>query len=120
MPTSPPGTAAPCRHDCSRSSAATPGQKTSTAETPPVTAAATERRIRIVAVAILVAVSFPLWYGGMRLRGGRGLLDHSPIDQHTRQARAWLQGHLDLPGAPGYLEIADKDGLFYNSFPPTP
>jgi hypothetical protein len=56
----------------------------------------------------------------MRLRGGHGLLDHSPIDQHTRQARAWLSGHVDLPSAPAYLEVADKDGLFYNSFPPTP
>jgi hypothetical protein len=56
----------------------------------------------------------------MRMRGGRGLLDHSPIDQHTRQARAWLQGHVDLPSAPGYLEIAEKDGRYFNSFPPTP
>lgn len=82
--------------------------------------AAAERRRRLVAVVILVAVSFPLWYGGLRLRGGRGLLDHSPIDQHTRQARAWLSGRLDLPAAPGYLEIAEKDGLYYDSFPPTP
>lgn len=56
----------------------------------------------------------------MRLRGGRGLLDHSPIDQHTRQARAWLQGRVDLGAAPAYLEIAEKDGRYYNSFPPTP
>jgi hypothetical protein len=72
------------------------------------------------AALVLVAVSFPLWYGGMRLRGGEGLLDHSPIDQHTRQARAWLEGRLDLPSAPAYLEIAEKDGRYYNSFPPTP
>ena len=80
----------------------------------------TWRDPRLRAAAILLAVSFPLWYGGMRLRGGSGILDHSPIDQHTRQARAWLQGRVDLPSAPGYLEIAEKDGRYYNSFPPTP
>jgi hypothetical protein len=73
-----------------------------------------------VAALALVAISFPLWYGGMRLRGGSGLLDHSPIDQHTRQARAWLEGRVDLISAPAYLEIAEKDGKYYNSFPPTP
>jgi len=72
------------------------------------------------AALVVLAVSFPLWYGGMRLRGGSGLLDHSPIDQHTRQARAWLEGRVDLLAAPAYLEIAEKDGRFYNSFPPTP
>jgi peptidoglycan/LPS O-acetylase OafA/YrhL len=69
---------------------------------------------------LLFAVSFPLWYLGMRLLGGQSLLDHSPIDQHTRQARAWLDGRLDLAGAPKYLEIARYDGRFYDSFPPTP
>jgi len=48
------------------------------------------------------------------------VLDHSPIDQHTRQAQAWLAGRLDLPGAPGYLEIARYHDRFYDSFPPTP
>jgi len=61
-----------------------------------------------------------LWYAGVRLRGGSGVLDHSPIDQHTRQAQAWLSGRLDLPGAPGYLEIARFRDRFYDSFPPTP
>ena len=65
-------------------------------------------------------VSFPLWYAGVRLRGGTGVLDHSPIDQHTRQAQAWLSGRLDLPGAPAYLEIARYQDRFYDSFPPTP
>jgi hypothetical protein len=69
---------------------------------------------------LMAAVSFPLWYGGMRLRGGSGILDHSPVDQHTRQARAWLQGRLDLPNAPAYLEIAEYEGRYYDSFPPTP
>jgi hypothetical protein len=68
----------------------------------------------------LFAVSFGLWYAGVRLRGGSGVLDHSPIDQHTRQAQAWLAGRLDLPGAPGYLEIARYHDRFYDSFPPTP
>jgi len=65
-------------------------------------------------------VSFVLWYAGVRLRGGSGILDHSPIDQHTRQALSWLSGRLDLPGAPGYLEIARYQDRFYDSFPPTP
>ena len=69
---------------------------------------------------LLFAASFPLWYLGMRLLGGESILDHSPIDQHTRQARAWLDGRLDLPGAPRYLEIARYGGRFYDSFPPTP
>ncbi|HET7746407.1 MAG TPA: hypothetical protein VFM29_03845 [Vicinamibacteria bacterium] len=83
--------------------------------------AATSRRPPLWAVmALLVAVTFPLWYGGMRLRGGSGLLDHSPIDQHTRQARAWLAGRVDLISAPAYLEIAEYQGRYFNSFPPTP
>jgi hypothetical protein len=69
---------------------------------------------------VLLAVSFPLWYAGLRLRGGKGLLDHSPIDQPTRQAAAWIDGRLDLDKAPEYLEIARYHGRFYNSFPPTP
>jgi hypothetical protein len=68
----------------------------------------------------LLAVSFPLWYAGLRLRGGKGLLDHSPIDQPTRQAAAWIDGRLDLEQAPEYLEIARYGGRFYDSFPPTP
>lgn len=71
-------------------------------------------------MALLAAVSFPLWYAGVRMRGGRGVMDHSPIDQHTRQARSWLQGRVDLPSAPGYLEIAEYGGRYFNSFPPTP
>jgi hypothetical protein len=77
-------------------------------------------RAAFIPYLLLLAVSFPLWYAGLRLRGGKGLLDHSPIDQQTRQAAAWLEGRLDLPQAPDYLEIARKDGRFYNSFPPTP
>jgi hypothetical protein len=69
---------------------------------------------------VLLAVSFVLWYAGVRLRGGSGILDHSPIDQHTRQAQSWLAGRLDLPGAPAYLEIARYRDRFYDSFPPTP
>ena len=65
-------------------------------------------------------MSFVLWYVGVRLRGGSGVLDHSPIDQHMRQAQSWLDGRLDLPGAPGYLEIARYRDRFYDSFPPTP
>lgn len=89
-----------------------------TAGAPAATRQAAPRLLAVVA--LLAAVSFPLWYGGLRLRGGRGILDHSPIDQHTRQARAWLQGRLDLPAAPAYLEIAEHEGRYYNSFPPTP
>jgi hypothetical protein len=69
---------------------------------------------------LLFVVSFPLWHAGLVLRGGHGLFDHSPIDQHTRQAQAWLAGRLDLPTGPGYLEIAEYEGRRYVSFPPVP
>lgn len=75
---------------------------------------------RLRPFAVLLLVSFPLWYAGLILRGGKGLLDHSPIDQHTRQAMAWLEGRIDLPEAPDYLEIAPYGGRFYDSFPPVP
>jgi len=69
---------------------------------------------------VLFLVSFPLWYAGLVLRGGKGLLDHSPIDQQTRQASAWLSGRASLAEAPEYLEIADFEGRHYVSFPPVP
>ncbi len=75
---------------------------------------------RLQAGVLLFVVSFPLWYLGMRLRGGESLLDHSPIDQDTRQAEAWLARRIDLPKAPRYLEIAQYQGRSYDSFPPTP
>ena len=89
----------------------------------PATSTETERpslRSRLRPFVTLLVVSFPLWYTGLILRGGRGLLDHSPIDQHTRQAQAWLAGRIDLPDAPEYLEIASYGGRFFVSFPPVP
>jgi hypothetical protein len=75
---------------------------------------------RLRPLGLLLAVSFPLWYAGLLLRGGQGLLDHSPVDQHTRQATAWLSGRISLERALEYLEIADHEGRFYVSFPPVP
>ena len=75
---------------------------------------------RAAPYALLLLVSFALWGAGMKALGARSLLVHNTKDQHTRQARAWLQGRLDLPNAPSHLEIARKDGHLYNSFPPTP
>jgi hypothetical protein len=70
---------------------------------------------------VLFAVSLPLWTVGRWLRGGESLLAHNPIDQHTRQARAWLAGRIDLSRPPeDLLEIAHYRGRFYDSFPPTP
>jgi len=77
-------------------------------------------RAAVLPYLALLAVSFPLWYAGLRLRGGKGLFDHSPIDQPTRQALSWRHGRLDLEQAPDYLEIARYGGRSYNSFPPTP
>ena len=77
-------------------------------------------RSRLRPFAILLVASFPLWYAGLVLRGGKGLFDHSPIDQHTRQALAWLEGRIDLAEAPDYLEIAPYAGRFFDSFPPVP
>jgi hypothetical protein len=82
--------------------------------------AAGPERFRLRPFALLLLVSFPLWYAGMRLRGGKGLLDHSPIDQQTRQAAAWLEGRVDLARAPEFLEIAEFGGRSYVSFPPVP
>lgn len=75
---------------------------------------------RIPAALALLVASFSLWRLGMDLRGGRGPLFHSPADQHTRQAIAWLHGRIDLESAPPDLEIAEYRGRYYNSFPPTP
>ena len=89
----------------------------------PATSTETEPRAlrsRLRPFAILLFASFPLWYAGLVLRGGKGLLDHSPIDQHTRQAMAWLEGRIDLAEAPDYLEIAPYAGRFFDSFPPVP
>ncbi|MFI5183397.1 MAG: hypothetical protein ACHQNV_03285 [Vicinamibacteria bacterium] len=70
---------------------------------------------------LLLVVSLPLWTLGRWLRGGESLLAHNPIDQHTRQARAWLVGRIDLPRPPeDLLEIAQYHGRYYDSFPPTP
>lgn len=79
-----------------------------------------ERLLEKLLPLLLLAVSFPLWYAGMRLRGGTSLLDHHPVDQHSRQAKAWLEGRIDLEEPPGTLEIAQYKGRFFNSFPPTP
>jgi hypothetical protein len=68
----------------------------------------------------LLAVSFPLWLFAVRQHGGGGVLDHSPVDQHARQAQAWLQGRLDLGKKQKYLEIAEYRGRYFDSFPPTP
>ena len=79
------------------------------------------RRLRgLVPYALLLLASFALWALGMKLLGAPSLLAHNTKDQYTRQARAWLQGRLDLETAPAHLEIAQFDGRFYNSFPPTP
>ena len=91
-----------------------PGLATSTKTERPVLGS------RLRPFAILIALSFPLWYAGLILRGGKGLFDHSPIDQHTRQAMAWLAGRIDLKDAPDYLEIAPYGGRFFDSFPPVP
>ena len=68
----------------------------------------------------LFLVSFSLWWLGAELRGGRSLFEHDVIDQHTLQAMAWLEGRLDLGRSPKYLEIAEYEGRYYDSFPPTP
>jgi len=70
--------------------------------------------------ALLLLASFGLWALGMKLLGAPTLLAHNTKDQYTRQARAWLQGRIDLDSAPSHLEIARFDGRLYNSFPPTP
>lgn len=78
-------------------------------------------RLRRVAPYLVLAIgSFLLWYGGTALRGGRSLFEHAVIDQHTLQALAWLEGRSDLGRKPRYLEVAEFEGRYYVSFPPTP
>jgi hypothetical protein len=78
-------------------------------------------RLRRHAPCLALAVgSFALWYGGTALRGGRSLFEHAVIDQHTLQALAWLEGRVDLGRKPRYLEVAEFEGRYYVSFPPTP
>jgi len=69
---------------------------------------------------VLLAVSFALFAAGLRAAGGKPLLQHTPYDQHTLQALAWLEGHVDVVGDPERLELAEYQGRQFNSFPPTP
>lgn len=69
---------------------------------------------------VLALGSFLLWFAGAALRGGRSLLEHAVIDQQTLQALAWLEGRTDLGRKPRFLEVAEFEGRYYVSFPPTP
>lgn len=75
---------------------------------------------RAIPYLALALGSFVLWYAGAALRGGRSLLEHAVVDQHTLQALAWLEGRADLGRRPRYLEVAEFEGRYYVSFPPTP
>ena len=59
-------------------------------------------------------MSFVLWYVGVRLRGGSGVLDHSPIDQHTRQAQSWLDGRRLSPALRENLKAHAWPRNFYD------
>ena len=84
------------------------------------TAASPKPLRRHAACLLLAAAGFGLWYLGAALRGGRSLFEHAVIDQHTLQALAWLEGRADLGRKPRYLEVAELEGRYYVSFPPTP
>ena len=43
-----------------------------------------------------------------------------PYNSYLLQARAWLQGRMDIPGDYEYLELAVFGGRQYVSFPPVP
>lgn len=45
---------------------------------------------------------------------------HTPQDQYVRLAAAWLQGRLDLPESPPWLEVARYRGRSYVIQPPFP
>lgn len=53
---------------------------------------------------------------------GNGPFDQVAANSYTRQAVAFLSGHLDLTDGSSlaYLELAIKDGKYYVSFPPFP
>jgi hypothetical protein len=56
----------------------------------------------------------------MHLHGDRSALWHSPVDQHTQQALAWLHGRVDLEKPPASMEVGQYEGRYFNTFPPTP
>lgn len=51
---------------------------------------------------------------------GINLFEHSPIDQHTRQALAWKKGEIHLEEDFSWLELAKYKGKIYVSFPVSP
>jgi hypothetical protein len=69
---------------------------------------------------LLVGISLALWLIGLYIHSGFIPLAHNGMDQHTRQAQAWIQGSIALLEAPSYQEIALYKGRAFNSFPPTP
>jgi hypothetical protein len=65
-------------------------------------------------------VGILLYAGIFYLKGFNTLLDHNKYDQHTRQAKAWLSGKINLDENPAFLELATYNERVYVSFPPTP
>lgn len=86
----------------------------------PASGASGSRWRRAAPWLLLAVVCFGLWWLGAALRGGRSLFEHAVVDQHTLQALAWLEGRADLGRKPRYLEVAEFEGRYYVSFPPTP
>lgn len=74
----------------------------------------------VLSLLILLVCYSALWLAARAATGLDDPLRHDYFDQHTRQAQAWLQGHLSLDDHPAYLELVDHENKTYSSFPPTP
>ncbi len=68
---------------------------------------------------LLVIVTNLMWLWLHSLIGGT-FWGPSPYNSYTRQAMAWRQGLLHLPGNVPYLELAVFNGEYFVSFPPLP
>ena len=76
---------------------------------------------KTVPYVLLLLISFLIWLSALAIqRAHPSIMGHSPFDQHTRQAQAWLHGSASLDKAPSYLEISHFEGRSFVSFPPTP
>lgn len=77
-----------------------------------------KRRIDTTLIALIVIVL--LGYILMHDIFGGTLFNHNSWDSYTLQALAWRDGRLDLGQNYSHLEIAEFEGKYYVSFPPTP
>ena len=74
---------------------------------------------RTISVILFFIAVVCLWVF-LLIATGHKISDHSYYDQHTLQAKAWLNGHIYLNDPPAHLELAHYNNKIYVSFPPVP